>query len=74
LTVRFVQLLILLIPIALFGWLLWLDIDPDGVKEIRYEMGDLSPYVDRLLPEELDIPQSSATREVNMHFSRTTVS
>ncbi len=50
--VRTVQLIIILIPALLFAWLLWLDIDPDGILEVRYEMGDISPYVNRLLPDD----------------------
>lgn len=48
----FGKLLILLIPILLFGVLLWIDIAPSGVREIRVLAGDSSPFVDHFLPRD----------------------
>ena len=49
---RLIQLIFILIPFGLFGWLLWIDIAPDGEKIITFEMDQISPYVNRLLPDE----------------------
>lgn len=50
--ILFGKLLILLVPIALFGALLWVDIAPGGVREIRVVAGDSSPFVDHFLPRD----------------------
>ncbi|MFH1632260.1 MAG: hypothetical protein ABIA47_04590 [bacterium] len=49
---RLAQLIIILIPIGLFGYLVYLDIAPGGVFEVRYEVGDMSPYADEILPDD----------------------
>lgn len=46
------QLLIILAPIGLFVWLLVIDIAPFGSRYERYTVGDKSPFIDRLLPDE----------------------
>lgn len=43
--------LIIAIPILLFLYLLRVDINPSGVFKVRQTVGELSPYVDRLLPD-----------------------
>ncbi|MFH1315561.1 MAG: hypothetical protein ABIH67_04150 [Candidatus Uhrbacteria bacterium] len=48
----FIQATIIFIPILLFGWLLWQDLVPTGRLVINYDVGDLSPFVNRLLPGE----------------------
>lgn len=48
---RLVQLLIVAVPIALFGWLLSRELVPSGTFEVRHEVGDASPFIDRLLPD-----------------------
>lgn len=49
---RFIQLLIILIPVVLFVWLLWIDICPSGIKEVSIEVGESSPYIYNILPAE----------------------
>ncbi|MDP2631800.1 MAG: hypothetical protein Q8P30_03490 [Candidatus Uhrbacteria bacterium] len=49
---RIAQLIIVLIPITLFGRLLYLDIAPGGEFVVRYEVSDTSPFIDNLLPDE----------------------
>lgn len=49
---RFIQLCIVLLPVGLFFYLLWLDIAPGGIQEVHFEVADFSPYIDRLLPDE----------------------
>ncbi len=44
--------ILILIPLALAGFLVWKDIDPDGSFEIRHQLADRSPYIDRFLPDE----------------------
>lgn len=46
-----IKTLIIAMPILLFLYLLRLDINPSGVFEVRQTVGELSPYVDRLLPD-----------------------
>jgi hypothetical protein len=55
-TNRLVQIIIILIPILLFGWLLWQDLVPTGRLVINYDVGHLSPFVNRLLPGERALP------------------
>ena len=49
---RLAQVVIIIIPIVLFGWLLWQDLVPTGRLSVSYDVGDLSPFVNRLLPGE----------------------
>ncbi|MBU0646226.1 hypothetical protein KJ611_01965 [Patescibacteria group bacterium] len=48
---RLLQLLIIAIPIALFGWLLNQEIVPDGRFVIEHRIDQPSPFIDRLLPD-----------------------
>ncbi|MEK7665377.1 MAG: hypothetical protein AAB337_00670 [Patescibacteria group bacterium] len=48
---RLLQICILLSPLLLLLYLLRIDINPSGVFEIRQTVGELSPYIDRLLPD-----------------------
>ncbi len=66
---RLIQSVIILIPILLFGWLLWQDLVPTGRLVINYDVGDLSPFVNRLLPGErallpIKLPDSSWAQQV----------
>ncbi len=54
--VRITQVIIVIIPIAVFGWLLWRDLVPTGRLVINYSVGDLSPFIHRILPEERALP------------------
>ncbi len=49
---RILQILIVMTPFVIFGRLLWLDITPGGQREIRVEVDQVSPFVDRLLPDD----------------------
>ncbi|KKW30029.1 MAG: hypothetical protein UY72_C0025G0005 [Candidatus Uhrbacteria bacterium GW2011_GWD2_52_7] len=55
----FLKAVILIAPVVLLGWLFIRDADPDGVRTIRYTVGDSSPYVNSLLPGErvLDVEE-----------------
>lgn len=46
-----VHLLIVLTPIVLFGWLLQKDLSPSGRFQVHYTVDQLSPYVERFLPD-----------------------
>jgi len=54
--IRVIQIIIILIPICLFTWLSWQDLVPSGRLVINYDVGDLSPFVNRLLPGERALP------------------
>ncbi len=47
---KIIQLVIVLIPICLFGWLLWLDIAPFGILSESMLVDGFSPYIDHILP------------------------
>lgn len=49
---RFVQIMIILVPITIFIWLLWIDICPSGVREVSLVMGESSPYIYSILPDD----------------------
>lgn len=49
--VRFVQLTIVAIPVALFAWLLNRELVPTGTFVVAHAVGDASPFVDGLLPD-----------------------
>ncbi len=49
---RIIQILIILIPVVIFIWLLWIDLCPSGVKEVSIEVGESSPYIYSILPDE----------------------
>lgn len=49
--VRLIQLLIVSVPVALLAWLLSQELVPTGTFEVRHELTDASPFVDRLLPD-----------------------
>ena len=49
---RILQILIIVTPFLIFGRLLWIDIAPNGERVIRVEMNQVSPFVDRLLPDD----------------------
>lgn len=48
---RFLQLVLILIPVGLLGWLLNEQIVFDGTYEIQHVVGQPSPFVDQLLPD-----------------------
>ena len=47
-----IKSVLLVAPLLLVGWLLIRDADPDGVRTVRYTVGNASPYVNSLLPGE----------------------
>jgi hypothetical protein len=49
---RFIQFFIISVPIALFVWLLVIDIAPSGTFVVRHEVSEVSPYVHSVLPDE----------------------
>ena len=49
---RVFQILIVAAPVVLFAWLLMVDIAPSGEMVVKYEAGDISPYINHLLPNE----------------------
>ena len=49
---RVLQILIILIPVAVFICLLWIDLCPSGLKEVSIEVGESSPYIYSILPDE----------------------
>jgi len=49
--IRLIQLIIVIIPIAVFGWLGWQDVVPTGKLVINHAVGDLSPFINRILPD-----------------------
>ena len=51
-----VNTIIILFPMILFSWLLWQDLVPTGRLTISYDVGELSPFVNRLLPGERALP------------------
>lgn len=50
---RLVQLLLVVIPFVVMGWLLnhWLVLYPPGVFVVEHEVGKTSPFIDELKPE-----------------------
>lgn len=51
-SLKLAKLAIICVPIMLFGGLLWHYLVPSGERTVIYEMGDTSPIVQRLLPDE----------------------
>ena len=49
---RFIQLVIIIIPIGLFVWLLVIDIAPSGFRPASWSVNEPSPFIDRLLPDQ----------------------
>lgn len=49
---RFIRTLILALPCILLAGLLWHYLIPGGERSVWYEMGDTSPFIFRLLPDE----------------------
>lgn len=49
--VRFVQGILLLIPLVVFGWLTWQELVPTGVFVVTKSQTEPSPFIDRLLPD-----------------------
>lgn len=51
-SIRFLQLIIIAIPILLFGWLLNRELVPSGEFVINHAIDERSPFIDRLLPDQ----------------------
>lgn len=49
---RLIQILIIAAPIVIFLGLLWADIAPSGVRIIKIPIDQVSPFVDRFLPDD----------------------
>lgn len=49
---RLLQIIFVAIPFVIFGWLVLLDIVPSGEMVIEYRPGDVSPFVNSLLPSD----------------------
>lgn len=50
--IRIVQILMILAPIATFLWLLNQYLVPSGVFTVRHGVNDLSPFIERILPDD----------------------
>lgn len=48
---RALQLIILIIPGILFGWLLHQELVPSGEFVVEHQVGERSPFIDRILPD-----------------------
>ncbi len=48
---RFIQGLIIAVPVLLLGWVLWIELVPTGDFVVNVKTGDRSPYIDRILPD-----------------------
>jgi hypothetical protein len=48
---RILQVIILLLPVLVFGWLLWQELVPSGVFVVSHQVGERSPFIDGLLPD-----------------------
>lgn len=53
---RALQVLIVFVPVIIFGWLLWLDLVPTGQLEARFDLQHLSPFINRILPDARALP------------------
>jgi len=53
---RFLQFLIIVIPISIFGWLFWQELVPSGIFYVRHQVGERSPFIDRILPDQRVLP------------------
>lgn len=53
---RILQLFILTIPIALFAWLLAVDISPGGEFVVLHDVETKTPFIDRILPDDRVLP------------------
>jgi hypothetical protein len=50
--IRLARMIIWSLPVFLFGGLLWHYLAPSGERVVRYEVGEVSPFVQRLLPDD----------------------
>lgn len=50
--IRLIQLVIVLIPFGIFVWLARIELVPSGVFELQHTVGDSSPYIDALSPQD----------------------
>lgn len=55
-TRRFIQMLIVLLPIGLFAWLVVLEVRPSGVFAVEHLVNGRTPYIDRILPDDRILP------------------
>ncbi|MBU0531121.1 MAG: hypothetical protein ABIG32_03070 [Candidatus Uhrbacteria bacterium] len=53
---RLIQLVIVIVPIGIFGWLGWQDLVPTGELAHKHSVEDLSPFINRLLPDARALP------------------
>lgn len=58
---RFVQIMIIFIPVAIFFWLLYLDIVPSGEQRVVYSVGSTSPYIQAIRPSDRVLPLQEGT-------------
>jgi hypothetical protein len=49
---RPLQLLIVCVPVALFGWLLQQELVPSGAFVVHHAVNESSPFIERLLPDQ----------------------
>ncbi len=56
--IRVLQVVMVAVPIVIFGWLLWLDLVPTGQLEVRFDLQHLSPFINRILPDARALPPS----------------
>jgi hypothetical protein len=49
--VRLAQIIIILVPLTVFGWLAEKELVVSGVFTIEHAVGEASPFIDRLLPD-----------------------
>ena len=50
--IRGFQIVLVVIPVALFAWLLWLELVPTGTFVVSRAVDERSPFVDQLLPDQ----------------------
>lgn len=62
------QILVICLPVVLFGWLLWVDIAPSGVRTAKYVPFEINPYVHRPLPDERAV-EVDATEEAYLSLT-----
>jgi len=48
---RILQLLIILFPTVLFGWLVLQEVVPSGIFRVEHSIQDSSPFIDPLMPD-----------------------
>ncbi len=54
--IRFIQVLMVLSVLLLFGWTAWLNLTPNGLLEARYSFDKISPFITSLLPGDRALP------------------